>query len=111
MKKELLIILGNQLFPINKLKTIGCGNIFMAEDIGLCTYIKHHKQKIAFFLTSMRDYRDELSANQYNVFYQENHNKYNPGTNLRTLLQIWGHSSKLFLSKLTINHPWRPAML
>ena len=71
MKKELLIILGNQLFPINKLKTIGCDNIFMAEDIGLCTYIKHHKQKIAFFLTAMRDYRDELSANQYNVFYQE----------------------------------------
>ena len=71
MKKELLIILGNQLFPINKLKTIGCKNIFMAEDIGLCTYIKHHKQKIAFFLTAMRDYRDELSANQYNVFYIE----------------------------------------
>ena len=64
MKKELLIILGNQLFPTNKLKTIGCNNIFMAEDIGLCTYVKHHKQKIAFFLTAMRDYRDELSANK-----------------------------------------------
>ena len=76
MKKELLIILGNQLFPINKLKSTGCNNIFMAEDIGLCTYVKHHKQKIAFFLTAMRDYRDELSANQYNVFYEEIDSKY-----------------------------------
>ncbi len=76
MKKELLIILGNQLFPINKLKSTGCNNIFMAEDIGLCTYVKHHKQKIAFFLTAMRDYRDELSANQYNVYYEEIDSKY-----------------------------------
>ena len=76
MKKELLIILGNQLFPINKLKSTGCNNIFMAEDFGLCTYVKHHKQKIAFFLTAMRDYRDELSANQYNVYYEEIDSKY-----------------------------------
>jgi len=76
MKKKLLIILGNQLFPINKLKTTGCNNIFMAEDIGLCTYVKHHKQKISFFLTAMRDYRDELSANQYNVYYEEIDSKY-----------------------------------
>ena len=88
MKKELLIILGNQLFPINKLKTIGCDNIFMAEDIGLCTYIKHHKQKIAFFLTAMRDYRDELSANQYNVFYQEIDNKYKKLTYIEKLDKV-----------------------
>ena len=88
MKKELLIILGNQLFPINKLKTIGCENIFMAEDIGLCTYIKHHKQKIAFFLTAMRDYRDELSANQYNVFYQEIDNKYKKLTYIEKLDKV-----------------------
>ena len=85
MKKELLIILGNQLFPINKLKTTNCNNIFMAEDIGLCTYVKHHKQKITFFLTAMRDYRDELIKKHYNVFYQEIDNKYKELTYLEKL--------------------------
>ena len=43
----------------------------MAEDMELCTYVKHHKQKIAFFLTAMRNYRDELIRNEYNVLYQQ----------------------------------------
>ena len=71
MKKELLIILGNQLFPINKLKTIGCENIFMAEDFGLCTEEKYHKQKIFFFLSAMRSFKDELTALGYKVFYNK----------------------------------------
>jgi deoxyribodipyrimidine photolyase-related protein len=32
----------------------------MAEDNGLCTYEKHHKQKILLFLSSMRSYADSL---------------------------------------------------
>ena len=33
----------------------------MAEDLGLCTFQKHHKLKILLFLSSMRSYKDELN--------------------------------------------------
>ena len=50
MSNELLIILGNQLFPQDNIRKSGCNNVFMAEDMELCTYVKHHKQKILLFL-------------------------------------------------------------
>ena len=66
---EILVILGNQLFPIDNILKVNCRNIFMAEDMGLCTDFKHHKLKILMFLTSMREYRDNLIKNGFNVFY------------------------------------------
>jgi deoxyribodipyrimidine photolyase-related protein len=45
--------------------------VFMAEDVGLCTYEKHHQQKIVLFLASMRAYADELRAAGYAVKYHE----------------------------------------
>ena len=42
----LLIILGNQLFDKKYLSEAKTKNIFMAEDFGLCTEEKYHKQKI-----------------------------------------------------------------
>ena len=47
---NLLIILGNQLFPLEEIKKTGAKKIFMKEDLGLCTDFKHHKLKILFFL-------------------------------------------------------------
>jgi deoxyribodipyrimidine photolyase-related protein len=41
----------------------------MAEDNGLCTYEKHHKQKILLFLSSMRSYADSLKKSKYNLDY------------------------------------------
>ena len=46
---SLLIILGNQLFPIEEIKKTKIKKIFMKEDLGLCTNYKHHKLKILFF--------------------------------------------------------------
>jgi deoxyribodipyrimidine photolyase-related protein len=43
----------------------------MAEDLGLCTYEKHHKQKIVLFLSAMRAYADELREAGYDVHYQQ----------------------------------------
>ena len=43
----------------------------MAEDYGLCTFVKHHKLKLYFFLTSMRDYRDELEKQGIKVHYYD----------------------------------------
>ena len=67
--KEILLILGNQLFPIEYIKKTKVNKIFMAEDFGLTTNHKHHKLKILMFLWSMRQYRDNLIKNGYTVFY------------------------------------------
>ena len=69
MSKSTLLVLGNQLFALDILQSIGADNIFMAEDLGLCTYEKHHKLKILMFLAAMREKRDELQAAHCNVQY------------------------------------------
>ncbi len=66
---NLLIILGNQLFPIKYIKETNCTDIFMCEDYELCTEYKHHKLKILMFFISMREYKKELINNGYNVHY------------------------------------------
>jgi len=67
---DLHITLGNHLFPLKYLKKIDSKVIFMREDMGLCTYQKHHKQKIILFLSSMRSYKDELEEANYKVHYE-----------------------------------------
>ena len=42
----------------------------MAEDKGLCTYEKHHKQKIILFLSSMRSYADSLKKNNFKLEFE-----------------------------------------
>ena len=73
MDKEVKIhvVLGNQLFPVDYLKQLNIKHVFMREDMNLCTYEKHHKQKIALFLSSMRSYRDELKKNKITTEYCE----------------------------------------
>ena len=68
---KLHVILGNQLFPIEYLNQIKPEIVFMREDMGLCTYEKHHKHKIILFLSAMRSYRDELKKNNIKVYYEE----------------------------------------
>ena len=46
MDKNIFIILGNQLFDPKLLRSKGCDEVFMSEDFGLCTFIKHHKLKL-----------------------------------------------------------------
>ena len=50
MGSKFFVILGSQLFDPKILKKNGCGEVFMAEDFGLCTYFKHHKLKLYFSL-------------------------------------------------------------
>ena len=66
---NILIILGNQLFPISEIKKIKPSKIFMAEDYGLCRQYKHHKLKILMFFIAMREYRDVLIKNGFNLYY------------------------------------------
>ncbi len=67
--KTLFVILGNQLFDPKIIKNLGCSDVFMAEDFGLCTYEKHHKLKLYLFLCAMREYRDELELENIVVHY------------------------------------------
>ena len=64
--KECFVVLGNQLFEKKNLKDFknSC-EFFIQEDLGLCSYFKHHKQKIYYFLASMREYRDYLKKNNF----------------------------------------------
>ena len=67
---KLFIILGNQLFNPLYLNKYKDHTFFMAEDHGLCTYVRHHKLKILLFLSSMRSFRDELKSKKFNVIYK-----------------------------------------
>ena len=67
---KLFFILGNHLFPLKYLDRFKKDHAFyMAEDYELCTYEKHHKQKILLFLSSMRSYADKLKSNEYKIEY------------------------------------------
>lgn len=68
--KEALLVLGDQLFPASTFDEFKAATVFMAEDKGLCTHYKYHKHKIAFFLTSMRNFRDELRSRDHTVHYE-----------------------------------------
>ncbi len=73
---KLFFILGNQLVPLKYLIHFKKNHFFyMAEDYELCTYEKHHKQKLLLFLSSMRSYADKLKNNQYNIEYSQIENK------------------------------------
>ena len=67
--KSLFLILGNQLFPINNLKNHNKSTFFMCEDLGLCTYQKHHKLKLLLYLSSMRSFADALKNKKYKLKY------------------------------------------
>ena len=67
---NLLIILGNQLFPIKYIKETSSTDVFMCEDYELCSDYKHHKLKILMFFISMREYKNELIKNGYKVHYR-----------------------------------------
>ena len=68
-KNDLFLVLGNQLFPIEYLNKTKINKVFMSEDYDLCSFHKHHKLKILMFFLAMREYKDELKNNGYNLFY------------------------------------------
>ena len=67
---DLLIILGNQLFPIEEIRKTECRRIFMAEDLGICTEHRHHRLKIYMFFSAMRSFRDSLREEGFEVLYR-----------------------------------------
>ena len=67
---KLFFLLGNQLFSEKYLENFRKDHtFFMAEDYQLCTYEKHHKQKILLFLSAMRSHADKLKKNKFKIEY------------------------------------------
>ena len=60
IEKSILLVLGDQLYPISYIKKIKADYVFMAEDYDLCQAVSHHKQKITLFFAAMRNYAEEL---------------------------------------------------
>lgn len=70
-RRDVLLIMGNQLFPLAHLPQSSSVVVFMAEDRELCTYYRFHKHKIILFLAAMRSYADELRKAGYEVLYSK----------------------------------------
>ncbi len=66
---QLLVLLGNHLFPPGHTDDLKHVPVFMAEDLGLCTYVRHHQHKIVLFLAAMRSHADELQKRGRTVHY------------------------------------------
>ncbi|MEM9024295.1 MAG: cryptochrome/photolyase family protein, partial [Bacteroidota bacterium] len=61
MYHRLALILGNCLFPDHsRLQPDAQTLFFMAEDHGLCTHFRYHKQKLVLFLSAMRSHAEAL---------------------------------------------------
>ena len=60
----------------------------MAEDNELCTYEKHHKQKILLFLSSMRSHADFLKKNKFKIEYLKIEDKFFKDDYLKKLKKI-----------------------
>lgn len=69
--ETVFVVLGNQLFPTAEVKNYRDASFFMAEDLGLCTYVRHHRQKILLFLAAMRAHADELRGYGCDVHYEK----------------------------------------
>ena len=67
---NLFLVLGNQLFPLSYFEHYKKDHLFfMSEDFELCTYEKHHKNKILFYLSSMRSFHDNLIEKNFKTKY------------------------------------------
>jgi deoxyribodipyrimidine photolyase-related protein len=77
------LILGDQLSPgLSSLCDIDKDTdvVLMAEVMAECTYVKHHKKKIAFVLSAMRHFADELAAQGIQIDYIKLKDRDNTGT-------------------------------
>ncbi|MBX3096331.1 MAG: cryptochrome/photolyase family protein [Fimbriimonadaceae bacterium] len=63
------LILGDQLFP-DRSRLSARGRVFMREDMGLATRVRHHQQKLVLFFSAMRHYADALRSEGYQVTYE-----------------------------------------
>ncbi len=69
----------------------------MCEDLGLCTYVRHHQQKIVLFLSAMRSYAEELEDAGYDVHYVKLDTRDDAGYEDRLAAALKKHRTKQLL--------------
>ena len=65
-----LLVLGNQLFPIEEVVAAQVGCVIMIEDQFLCRHFAYHQQKLVLVLAAMRAYAQSLRQDGIDVLYQ-----------------------------------------
>lgn len=81
--RSLRLVLGDQLTPsLSALSGLDAAHdvVLMAEVMGEATYVRHHKQKIAFLFSAMRHFAEELRASGITVDYIRLDDPENSGT-------------------------------
>ncbi len=63
------LIMGTHLFPLSFLHSYQALPCLMIEDESLCRYVKYHKHKLIYTLTSMRLYCKALQEKDFSVKY------------------------------------------
>ena len=65
-----LLVLGNQLFPIEEVNAAQVDCVIMIEDQFLCRHFAYHQQKLVLVLAAMRAYAQSLRQAGVDVLYQ-----------------------------------------
>lgn len=102
--KTLRVILTDQL-SVNISSLEDCSQsdiIFMCELLQEFNYVKHHKKKIAFLLSAMRHFADELAEQHYNIIYTYLDDVDNKQNLTKEVQRIVG---KYAIEKIVITHP------
>ena len=68
-RKRLLVLFGNQLFPIEQIKETEADVVFMAESEKTCRSYRAHRHKLVLLLSAMRSKADRLREAGYEVVY------------------------------------------
>ncbi|UCG73324.1 MAG: cryptochrome/photolyase family protein [Chromatiales bacterium] len=91
--RRVFLLLGNQLFPVARLRPWQGNLFYMAEDYGTCRYLQHHKHKLVFTLSAMRAHAELLRNEGFSVDYlplNEANNRLSFLEKLRQLLSRTG---------------------
>ena len=68
-QRPILLILGNQLFPMSFLEQTGVKQVVMIEDRFLCEHFVYHQQKLVLVLAAMRAYAQQLQEQGFELTY------------------------------------------
>lgn len=102
--KNLRLVLGDQLsHSLTSLADIDCAQdaILMCEVKAECLYVKHHQKKIAFVLSAMRHFADELRQKNCQVFYTKLNDEKNSGSiigEIKRAIELY-HPQKIIITE------------
>jgi len=91
--RRVFLMLGNQLFPVARLRNWQGALFFLAEDYATCRNVRHHKHKLLFTLSAMRAHAELLRREGFSVEYvplSEESNRLTYVEKLRRLLSTTG---------------------